>query len=70
MGFEVDIIFVYLMEFIKNLNDVVYDLDIYVFISLGMFRYFIECYGIDMFFNKIVILIGEYIKKILESFGI
>lgn len=70
LGFEVDTIFAYSMEFTKNPNDAVYDSDIYVFTSSGMFRHFIECYGTDMLFNKIVISIGEHTKKTLESFGI
>lgn len=70
LGFEVDTIFAYSMEFTKNPNDAVYDSDIYVFTSSGMFRHFVECYGTDMLFNKIVISIGEHTKKTLESFGI
>lgn len=70
LGFEVDTVFAYSMEFFKNPNDAVYDSDIYVFTSSGMFRHFIECYGTDMLFNKIVISIGEHTKKTLESFGV
>jgi len=70
LGFEVDTIFAYSMELTENPNDAVYDSDIYVFTSSGMFRHFVECYGTDMLSNKIVISIGEHTKKAMESFGI
>ncbi|BCS81349.1 uroporphyrinogen-III C-methyltransferase [Anaerocellum diazotrophicum] len=70
LGFEVDTIFAYSMEFTKNPNDAVYDSDIFVFTSSGMFRHFIECYGVEVLSNKIVISIGEHTQKTLESFGI
>lgn len=70
LGFEVDAVFAYSMEFTKNPNDTVYDSDIFVFTSSGMFRHFIECYGIEVLSNKIVISIGEHTQKTLESFGI
>ncbi|WPX09903.1 uroporphyrinogen-III C-methyltransferase [Anaerocellum danielii] len=70
LGFRVDTIFPYSMEFFKNPNDAVYDSDIYVFTSSGMFKHFVECYGTDMLLNKVVISIGEHTHKTLESFGI